>query len=86
MREIRQHGSEGGEGNLPDPYWASTVPRQVARTSRAMTRKSVTCSSRRPELILIPMGPSPAMTGKKRQSQHDIDPDGRAMTKRGDPT
>jgi hypothetical protein len=51
-----------------------------------MTRKSVTCSSRRPELILIPMGPSPAMTGKKRQSQHDIDPDGRAMTKRGDPT
>jgi len=38
VREIRQHGSEGGEGNLPDPYFRGTVLEQVARTSRAMTR------------------------------------------------
>jgi hypothetical protein len=25
MRENRPYGSEGGEGNLPDPYWKSKL-------------------------------------------------------------
>jgi len=27
MRETRQSGSEGGEGNLPDPYTIGRAPR-----------------------------------------------------------
>jgi hypothetical protein len=45
MRETRQSGSEGGGARMtgsPYPYRTSTVPRQMARTSRAMTGEETT--------------------------------------------
>ena len=40
MRETRQSGSEGGGAGTtgsPYPYYSSTVPREMARSSPAMT-------------------------------------------------
>jgi hypothetical protein len=38
VRENRKHGSEGGEGNLPDPYQKHLPPPRIATSHRRASR------------------------------------------------
>ena len=49
MRENRQHGSEGGEGNLPDPYGRGTLPLLIVGTRPAMTVRLLSYRAGLPE-------------------------------------